>query len=327
MRVWVALWTVYLVWGSTYLAIRYMVETVPALLGSGARFFLAGLVFAAVLLVRDGAAGLRVTRRELAGCAAVGCALILGGNGLVAVSEDHGTPSGLAALVVATVPLWVVLFRRLTGDAGARGTAVWVACGFAGVALLLLPGERPDDAPIGGLLIVVAAAFCWASGSFASGRLALPGDPIRSTAWQMLIGGFVMTLVGVAAGEGSEVAFGAFSAESVLAFAYLVLIGSLVAFTAYVWLLQNAPISQVATYAYVNPVVAIFLGALIAGEEVTPLVAVAATVIVASVAGTIRREAPPRTRPGSHPHAPALERVAPSAGRIAGENRAAVPDA
>ena len=309
MRVWVALWTVYIVWGSTYLAIRYMVETVPALLGSGARFFLAGLVFATALLLRDGIGGLRVTRRELAGCAAVGCALILGGNGLVAVSEDHGTPSSLAALVVATVPLWVVVFRRLTGDAAARGTAVWVACGFAGVALLLLPGERPDDAPIGGLLIVVGAAFCWASGSFASSRLRLPSDPIRSTAWQMLIGGLAMTTVGLVAGEGGQVEFGAFSTESVLAFAYLVLIGSLVAFTAYVWLLQNAPISQVATYAYVNPVVAIVLGARFVGEEVTPLVAVAATVIVVSVAGTIKREAPARRRPGSHPQAPALDRV------------------
>jgi drug/metabolite transporter (DMT)-like permease len=292
MRVWVALWTVYLVWGSTYLAIRYMVETVPALLGSGARFLVAGLVFAAILLVRRGARSLRVTPRELAGCAAVGAALLLGGNGLVAVAEDAGTPSGLAALVVASVPLWVVVFRSLTGDRVAPRTALWVLAGFAGVALLLLPGERPDDATAGGVLIVVAAAFCWASGSFASGRLVLPRDPVVSTAWQMLTGGALMLVVGVVAGEGGEVVWGAFSAESIAAFAYLVVVGSLVAFTAYVWLLQHAPISQVATYAYVNPVVAIALGALFVGEEVTPLVVGAAAVIVASVAGTIRQEAP-----------------------------------
>ena len=292
MRVWIALWTVYVIWGSTYLAIRYMVETIPALLGSGIRFLLAGLLFAAFLRARRGSGALRVGARELTSCAVPGILLLLGGNGLVAVSEDAGTPSGIAALVVASVPLWVVVFRRLTGDAVSRASALWVLAGFAGVAMLLLPGERPDDAPIGGILIVVAAAFCWATGSFASGRLPLPRDPIVSTAWQMVIGGGTMALVGLVAGEAGEVRFAAMSAASITGFAYLVVFGSLVAFFAYTWLLQHAPISQVATYAYVNPVVAIALGALIAGEELTPLVVAAAAVIVVSVAGTIRREAP-----------------------------------
>jgi drug/metabolite transporter (DMT)-like permease len=294
VRIWIALWTVYLVWGSTYLAIRYMVETMPVLLASGLRFFLAGLLFAVLLVARGGGlSALRVSRRELAGCAAVGIALCFGGNGLVGVAENAGTPSGLAALVIASVPLWLVLLRRLSGDRVSRSTALWVLAGFAGVALLLLPGERPGGAPLGGVLIVVAAAFSWASGSFASQRIALPRDGIRSTAWQMLCGGGAMALSGLAAGEAHEVRLSAFSAASVAAFAYLVLIGSLVAFTAYTWLLQHAPISQVGTYAFVNPVVAIALGALFVDEEVTPLVAVAAAVIVASVAGTIRREAPP----------------------------------
>jgi drug/metabolite transporter (DMT)-like permease len=293
MRIWIALWTVYIVWGSTYLAIRYMVETVPALLGSGIRFFIAGLLFALWLVVRRGGLrAMRVSRAELLSCAFVGCALLLGGNGLVAVAEDAGTPSGLTALVIASVPLWVVLFRRLTGDRVARSTLAWVLVGFSGVTLLLAPGERPDDANVGGVLIVVAAAFCWATGSFSSSRLSLPRDPIRSTSWQMLCGGTTMAVVGLVAGEADEVDLGALSTESVLAFAYLVLIGSLVAFTAYTWLLANAPISQAATYAYVNPVVAITLGAVFVHEEVTPLVGVAAVVIVASVAGTIRQEAP-----------------------------------
>jgi drug/metabolite transporter (DMT)-like permease len=293
VRIWVALWTVYIVWGSTYLAIRYLVETIPTLLGSGLRFFTAGLIFMAYIgLWRGGLAALRIDRTALLGCAFVGIALLLGGNGLVAVSQNAGTPSGIAALVVATVPLWVVLFRRLTGDRMTRASVAWVVMGFAGVALLLMPGERPDGATVGGILIVVAAAFFWASGSFASGRLPLPKDPFVSTAWQLVCGGAAMTLVGLLAGEAGEVDFGAFSTESILAFAYLVVIGSLVAFTAYVWLLQHAPISQVATYAYVNPVVAIALGALFVGEEVTPLVVGAAAVIVASVAGTIRQEAP-----------------------------------
>ncbi|HEX2087015.1 MAG TPA: EamA family transporter, partial [Solirubrobacteraceae bacterium] len=271
MRLWIALWTVYLVWGSTYLAIRYVVETMPALLSAGVRFFAAGALFAAWLVARRGVAALRVTRAELLGCAIVGIALLLGGNGLVSVGEDQGVPSGLAALVIASIPLWVVVFRRVAGERVGRMTPLWIVVGFAGVAVLLLPGDRPDDAPIGGMLVLVAAAFCWASGSFASSRLSIPDDPIRATTLQMLIGGGVMALVGLAAGEGGQVDVGAFSWESIAAFAYLVLIGSLCAFTAYAWLLKNAPISQVATYAYVNPIVAIALGALFVNEEVTPL--------------------------------------------------------
>ena len=291
MRVWVALWTVYLVWGSTYLGIRYVVETMPPLLAGGARFFLAGALFAAWLVARRGVGALRVTRGEMLGCSFVGIALLLGGNGLVSVGEDEGVPSGLAALIIASVPLWVVVFRRLFGERVGRVTPLWIAIGFAGVAVLLLPGDRPDQAPIGGMLILVAAAFCWASGSFASSRLPIPDDPIRATAVQMLVGGGICVVVGLVAGEGGQVDVGAFSAESIAAFAYLVLIGSLCAFTAYAWLLKNAPISQVATYAYVNPVVAIALGALFVDEEVTPLMGIAALVIVASVAGTIREEA------------------------------------
>jgi drug/metabolite transporter (DMT)-like permease len=293
VRVWIALWTVYIVWGSTYLAIRYTVETLPALLSAGLRFFTAGLIFMAyIVLKRGGLAALRIGWRPLAGCAFVGLALLLGGNGLVVVAEDEGLPSGLAALVVATVPLWVVLFRSLTGDHVSRATVAWVVMGFAGVALLLLPGEQPEGATASGILIIVAAAFCWATGSFASGKLDLPEDPIVTTAWQMITGGGAILVVGLLAGEGGDVHVSEFSTQSVLAFAYLVLVGSLVAFTAYVWLLRNAPISQVATYAYVNPVVAIALGALFVDEEVTPLVAGAAAVIVASVAGTVRKEAP-----------------------------------
>jgi drug/metabolite transporter (DMT)-like permease len=292
MRVWVALWTVYLVWGSTYLAIRYVVETMPVLLSAGARFFVAGALFALWLLVRRGPQALRFTRAEVLGCGFVGIALLLGGNGLVSVGEDEGVPSGLAALIIATVPLWVILFRRFSGDRLGRATPLWVLMGFAGVALLLLPGDRPDAAPIGGMLILVAAAFCWAAGSFGASRLAIPDDPIRATALQMLIGGGITAVVGLVAGEGGKTDFGAFSWESTVAFVYLVLIGSLCAFTAYAWLLKHAPISQVATYAYVNPVVAIALGALFVDEEVTGLMVIAAVVICASVAGTIREEAP-----------------------------------
>jgi drug/metabolite transporter (DMT)-like permease len=307
VRLWVNLAIVYLVWGSTYLAIRLMVETMPPLLGSGARFLLAGLLFAAWLAGRRGVAALRVTRAELAGCAFVGVALLLGGNGLVAVGEDEGVSSSVAALIVASIPLWVVVLRRAVGAERVAGpTWAWILVGFGGVALLLLPGDRPDEAPLGGLLILVGAAFCWATGSFASGRLSIPADPVRAAAVQMLIGGSVMLCAGLLAGEGGDVRPGAFSAESLAAFGYLVLIGSLVAFTAYAWLLRNAPISLVATYAFVNPVVAIALGALLIGEEVTPTMGLAAAVIVVAVAGAIRQEAP-------RPPAPAEPDAVPTA--------------
>jgi drug/metabolite transporter (DMT)-like permease len=293
VRLWVNLGIIYVVWGSTYLAIRYMVETMPPLLGSGARFFIAGLLFAIFLAVRRGVSSLRVTRAELLGCSFVGIALLLGGNGLVAVGENEGVSSSVAALIVASIPLWVVVLRRVAGrERVATPTWVWILVGFGGVALLLLPGDRPDDAPLGGMLILVAAAFCWANGSFWSGKLSIPSDPIRAAAVQMLVGGGTMFLVALVAGEGGDVDLGALSAESIAAFAYLVVIGSLVAFTAFAWLLKNAPVSQVATYAFVNPVVAIGLGALFVDEEVTPMMAVASLVIVASVAGTIRQEAP-----------------------------------
>src|SRR3954451_23381561 len=289
-RLWACLWTIYIIWGSTYLAIRYKVETLPPLVGSGARFLLAGLVFAAVMLAREGLAGLRLSRQEWAASAVVGIALLFGGNGLVTVAENMGLASGLAALVIASVPLWVVVFRRASGEIVGAVTAGSVALGFLGVAILLLPG-RPSGAPVAGLLVAMAAAFCWAAGSFVSAHIPVPADPVRAASAEMVCGGAAMLVGGLLAGEASDVHFSAISLESELGFAYLVVFGSLLAFTAYAWLLAHAPISQVATYAYVNPVVAIALGAVFVNEEITPLVVAGAAVIVASVAVTVRQEA------------------------------------
>src|SRR3954447_4177353 len=219
-RLWACLWTVYIVWGSTYLAIRLMVRTVPPLLGSGARFLLAGLVFAAVLLVRDGGDGLRLTRQEWAGSAVVGIALLFGGNGLVTVAENMGLASGLAALVIASVPLWVVVFRRASGEIVGAVTAGSVALGFLGVAILLLPG-RPAGAPVAGLLVAMAAAFCWAAGSFVSAHIPVPADPVRAASAEMICGGAAMLVAGLLAGEGGDLHLGSVSAESIIAWAYL----------------------------------------------------------------------------------------------------------
>jgi drug/metabolite transporter (DMT)-like permease len=290
-----ALGIVYVVWGSTYLAIRVMVETMPPLLASGARFATAGAIFWVALRLRGGAGRVRVTWREVAGAGVIGSLLVFGGNGLVSVAEQD-VPSGLAALIVGTVPLWVVLWRSATGDRVSPTTLAGVAVGFGGLALLVLPGDRPGDAPLLGVLTVLVAAASWASGSFFSRRTTQPDDALVATSWQMMVGGLVSVAVGVAAGEVGEVELSAFSTDSLLAFAYLIFIGSLVAFTAYVWLLKNVPISMVATYAYVNPVIAIFLGWAILSEEVTLSVVAGAAAIVASVAAVVRQESPAAER-------------------------------
>jgi drug/metabolite transporter (DMT)-like permease len=266
-----------------------MVETMPPLLAAGVRFALAGAIFWVVLLVAGGVRRVRVGRRQLAAAGLVGLLLPFGGNGLVTVAEQH-VPSGLAALIIGAVPLIVVVMRFAHGERVARATFAGVLVGFAGLAVLVLPGGRPGNAPLWGVLVCLAAAISWASGSFYSSRLPLPEDAMAATAYEMLLGGAAMAVVGLVAGEAGDVHLASFSTDSLLAFAYLIFIGSLLAFTAYVWLLKNAPISTVATYAFVNPVIAIFLGWSILSEEVTPTTAIGAAAIVLSVAAVVRRE-------------------------------------
>ena len=280
---WTALGIVYIVWGATYLAIRVMVETVPPLLGAGVRFLAAGALMLAVLALAGRA--WRPTRRQLGGAALVGL-LLPGANAVVSVAEVD-VPSNLAALLIAAVPLILIVLRRATGDRPARASYLGVIVGFAGVAMLLLAGQRPDGATLIGMLLVVLAAAMWASGSFAGSRIELPRDILVSTAWQMLLGGAAITVAGLVAGE----RVGHVSGDSMWGFAFLVLIGSMVAYTAYAWLLRNVRVSKVATYAYVNPAVAIVLGWLVLGETITALTLVGAAVIIASVALVVRAEA------------------------------------
>lgn len=288
--VWAALWTVYIVWGSTYLAIRITVETLPPLVTGGVRFVLAGLIMAVFLRMKRGSGGFSFNKTELGAAAFVGTALIVGGNGLVMVAEQY-VPSGVASLLIATVPLWVILFRTLVGDRVPAGTLGGVVLGFAGVALLVLPGDRPESAPIGGMFLLILAAFFWATGTFWSRRVSLPSDPFTSTSLQMITGGVVSLVAGTVRGELGGIDPSTFSTRSLLAVVYLVVVGSLFAFTAYVWLLQHAPVSKVATYAYVNPVIAVFLGWLVLAEELTAFVIAGAAVIVSSVAFIVRKEA------------------------------------
>ena len=292
-KTWTALGLVYVVWGSTYLAIAYVVDTLPALLSSSVRFAVAGLLLAVYLRLRRGRAAFRATRREALGALGVGALLLLGGNGLVTLAEERDVPSGLTALLVAAVPLWVVLLRSASGDRPAARTLLGVALGFAGVAVLLLPGARPAGVALLPALLVVASSILWSIGSFTATRIALPADALLTTTLQMVGGTVALGLAGAVRGERFDV--DAVSGQSVAALAYLVVFGSLVAFTAYSWLLGVAPVSQVATYAYVNPVVAVLLGVLVAGEavETVTLVGGAITVLaVAVVVGEEGRKAP-----------------------------------
>ena len=287
---WVALITVYIAWGSTYVAIRVMDKTVPPLIGSGIRFVSAGLAMYAFISWRRGGVP-RVSAREFGSLALVGILLLAGGNGLVTVAERH-VPAGLTSLVIASVPLWLLLLRWLSAERPARATLAGVAVGFVGVAVLVFRGGPNQGVSVPHLLIVLGAAVSWAIGSWAASRLPLPADVSTSTALETLIGGVVVAILGPLVGEHwSSIAHA--SLASLGAIAYLAVIGSIVAFTAYVWLLQHAPISRVSTYAYVNPVVAVLLGAILLGERITLTTVIGGAVIIASVALVIRSEPQP----------------------------------
>ncbi|MGC4744888.1 EamA family transporter [Micromonospora sp. DT201] len=307
--IWTALIVVYLLWGSTYLAIRIAVETLPSLLSAALRFAVAGLILAMVLRLRRGPGALRVDRRQLGSAALVGVLLLAGGNGLVVLAESGppgvALPSGIAALLVATVPLLVVLLRAVTGDRPPIWTFAGVTLGFVGLVLLVLPAGSSDAVPLVGALTVVAGAICWSVGSFLSGRIRMPADPFVATVYEMLAGALVLAVVAAGRGELSDFHPAAVSTRSWLALGYLMVAGSLVAFTAYVWLLHNAPISLVSTYAYVNPAVAVALGALLVAEPITPQVLFGGAVIVAGVALVVTTERPrragARSRSGAAP--------------------------
>jgi drug/metabolite transporter (DMT)-like permease len=288
-RVVAALGIVYVVWGSTYLAIRVMVEDVPPLLAAGLRFALAGVLLAGVLVGVGGPVRLRTTPREAASACLTGLLILVGGIGLLTVAEREA-PSGLAALVIASVPLWVLILRAALGDRPQARTVVGVGVGLAGVTLVIGAGSDIDVRPWA-LATLVTAAVLTGLGGVLSARLAMPADAFAATTYEMLAAGVVLTLAGLAVGELGELHVAALSAASIAAFAYLVVAGSLVAYAAFVWLLDHANVSLVATYAYVNPVVAVALGWAVLGESLTLPIALGAAAVVGSVAATSGRRA------------------------------------
>jgi drug/metabolite transporter (DMT)-like permease len=285
-RVWVALWTVYLIWGSTYLGIKLAGETIPPIFAASIRFIAAGALMAGFVAWRRGPRLLLPGRAALLSAALVGV-LLPGANGLLFVAERH-VPIGTASLVIGSVPLWIVLLRVATGDRPTRRVLAAVAVGFAGLAILVRPGGGTSVAWLG---LVVCSALAWALGSFLSSRLPVPGDAFAATALEMLIGGVFLLPFGLAFHGNGSLNPADFSTRSIVGWVYLVLFGSLVGYTAYVWLLGHAPIGTVATYAYVNPVVAIVLGVVFLHEAVTWTIVAAAAVILVSVAVVIRQEA------------------------------------
>jgi drug/metabolite transporter (DMT)-like permease len=303
-RLWVALGTVYVVWGSTYLAIKLAVRTLPPVLTAGTRFLVAAAILATVLAALG--RGLRVPRREATTAASLGVLLLAAGVGMVHVAETR-IDSSVAAMIAGSVPLQIVLWRTLARDRVARQTVVAAAVGLAGLALIVVPGGFDGRSTAIGLVVMVVATLCWSRGSFVSRRLRLPTDPFVSTTYQMIGGGAVLVVVATALGEWRELGGGALQPGPVAAWLYLAVAGSVIGFSAYVWLLGNAPISQVVTHQYVNPVVAVALGALLLGERPSATVIAGSVLIVGAVVVTVRHEGRAAARPASAP-APARAR-------------------
>lgn len=297
--------TLYIVWGSTYLGIALAVETIPPFLMAAMRFALAGLVLVTWQYARDRSAFRWPDRREWRDSAIVGGLLLGGGMGLVAFGEQS-VPSGIAALMVALMPVWIAVLGALAlGERLPRLAGLGIVVGFLGVSILVAPsvlGTSGALEPIG-LVALLISPVCWSSGSlFASHGARLPRDPLLASGLQMLTGSAVLLVMSILTSEPARFDPSAVSSTSLAAFAYLVTIGSLVGFTTYGWLLRHAPLPLIATYAYVNPIVAVILGAIVLGEPIEPRIVVAGAVIVAGVALIVTaRGRMARPRPAAEP--------------------------
>ena len=283
IKVVLAFAALYIIWGTTYLAIRIAVESLPAFFMAGVRFLAAGLIIYLFLRLRGTPTP---HKRHWLPAIIVGTLLLFGGSGLVSWSEKV-VPSGMAALIIATVPLWIASLDWLIFRGGRPGKrmAAGVLLGLAGMALLIGPEQfmGTERIPWLPLLALILSPIIWSAGSLYSRQADLPPNTFMSTALQMLAAGVALLIAGLLTGEADQLNQTAVSTNSLLALIYLTLFGSIVAFTAYVWLLKNVQATKVATYAYVNPIIAVFLGWLILNERVTPLMITAVAIIVLAV--------------------------------------------
>jgi drug/metabolite transporter (DMT)-like permease len=299
IKVIVAFAAVYLIWGSTYLAIRFAIETIPPFLMAGVRFVLAGAVLYAWLRLRGAE---RPRRAYWVSTGVVGALLLLGGNGAVVWAETR-VPSGITALLAATLPLWMVLLDWVRPRGTRPSGWVWagIALGLAGIVLLVGPGNFGGGEPVDllGAAALILGSLAWAAGSLYSRGAALPPSPFLVTAMQMLSGGALLILAGLATGELGSLSLPAISVKSMVAMLYLLIFGALVGFSCYIWLLRVSTPARVSTYAYVNPVVAVILGWAFAGEPFSVRTLLAMAVILGAVALITlgQREGPGAPRP------------------------------
>ena len=274
---------IYLIWGSTYLAIRFAIETLPPFSMAAVRFIVAGGILYAIARPRTD----RPTGLNWLSTGIVGTLLLVGGNGAVVWAEQW-VPSGLTALILATIGLWMVLFDWLFAGAPRPSKLLMAGLvrGLCGVGLLMSStevGAQSREGLLGGFA-VLGASMSWAAGSIYARRAPLPRSPFLSTAMEMIVAGLVLSLVAAMAGEGGQLHLSAFSIKSVLALVYLIVFGALIAFTAYIWLLGVSTPARVSTFAYVNPAVAVLLGWLLADERLDVRASLAVVIILSAVA-------------------------------------------
>lgn len=302
-RIWIALIAIYIIWGSTYLAIRYVVESMPPFTAAGMRFISAGLL---IYIWRIAKGDPVPTRREWRDAGIIGLLLLLGGNGLVSWAEQF-VPSGIAALLISTVPIWMVLIESLRrgGEKPTPRAIIGLVLGFAGIALMIGPGELSQQVgqlhPLG-LIALPTAALLWSTGSVYAKSATLPKSTLMTTSVEMLVGSVGLFAFGALQGEWARFPFSSVLPNSWIGLIYLAIVGSLGGFVAYAYLLANAPISLISTYAYVNPVIALLLGAAVAQETLdgrtifSAVVILGAVILITTGRGKSKRTQPKSTR-------------------------------
>jgi drug/metabolite transporter (DMT)-like permease len=297
--IWAALGAVYVIWSTTYLAMRVVDETLPTFLATALRFLVAGSVLYGIAIRRGDRTGDRPGPTQWRAAAIVGSLLMVCGNGGVAWAE-RTIPSGLAALVIATVPLWIAVIDRVVYHHRQPPLVIaGLALGFVGAAILV-GSSIAGHVDVAGVLIVVVVAICWATGSLYQRRAPLPRRPFVAAGMQMLVAGGILLVLGTVTGEFGHIDTSKFSRASVLAVVYLIVFGSWLGYTSYLWLLRNARTSLVSTYAYVTPVGAVLLGAVVLNESITPRTVFSGALILIAVAVIIRAGSVGRvTEPGS----------------------------
>jgi len=290
-KIWGALWVVYIVWGSTYLAIEYSIRSMPPLLAMGSRFLTAGLLMGFALTLKYGPGYLKIKRKQIPYLVILGALLLGLGLGMVTLAQFNDVPTGIVALLISALPFWIAIFKAIEGTKTSIWSWVGIAIGFVGVGILLLPElSKPNNGThIFWMLMVILGNIGWAFGTYIAPRLDLPKSTLVVTSYQMLFAGIAMTSAGLLAGEDLADLFDA-TLSSWLGWLFLVLVGSIATYTAYLWLIGKAPVGLIATYAYVNPVIAVSLGVLFLNEKLSITLLLGAIVVIIGVFLVVRVE-------------------------------------